>query len=148
MMRLVRRLAYFLRQRRLEAELAEELEFHRRERQERLERSGVAADAAAAASRRHLGNVTLAREDARGVWIAPWLEGLWQDVRYAARGLRQRPAFTAAAALTLALGIGANAAIFSVIEAVVLRPLPYADADRLVRIGQSWNRVDPGAMSP
>src|SRR5262245_10364659 len=108
MSRLIRRMQYLVRGRCMEAELREELEFHRAERQARLEQSGMPSHEAADASRRHMGNITLAREDARGIWIAPWLESLWQDLGYAWRGLRRSPAYASAAALTLALGIGAN----------------------------------------
>jgi hypothetical protein len=82
MTRLLRRLRYLIRQRQIEAELAEELESHRAMTQERLERSGVPSIEASYASQRALGNLTLAREDAREVWIWPSPERLWQDVRY------------------------------------------------------------------
>src|SRR6476659_7932634 len=68
------------------------------------------------------------------------METIWQDLRYAFRGLSKVPAFSVAAAVTLALGIGANTAIFSVVERVLLRPLPYKDSARLVQV---WNTYPP-----
>ena len=85
-------------------------------RQAQLERDGLPRESAVLASRRALGNVTLAREDAHGVWTLAWLETLWQDARIAVRGLRKTPALAGVAVLTLALGIGANTATFSVIS--------------------------------
>ena len=90
---------------------------------------------AAIAGRRELGNLTLAAENARAVWGWSWLAGIWGDVRYALRTLRRQPNFTAVATISLALGIGANAAIFGLMDAVLWRKLPVADPDRLVMLG-------------
>jgi putative ABC transport system permease protein len=126
-----------MRQRKVEAELAEEIETHRRIMQERLEQAGMSGDEARYASSRALGNASLAREDARAVWIPPSLESVWQDARYGFRNLLRTPGFTAVVLSTLALGIGLNSAIFSVVDAVLLQPLPYADPERLVTIFES-----------
>lgn len=133
-MKLIRRIEFLIRHRRAEAELAEELELHRALTQDRLEQNGVSRDDAARASRRALGNVTLAREDARAVWIWPSFEHLWQDVRFGARLLRKQPAFAATAILTLAVGIGATTTVFSVVEAEIWKPLPFPDSHRLVAL--------------
>ncbi|HEY5218549.1 MAG TPA: ADOP family duplicated permease [Gemmatimonadaceae bacterium] len=119
----------------LDRELAEELRFHR-DRLERDARNGGddAVDALHTA-RRHLGSDLRAREQARERWSFPWLDFLQQDLRYAARGLRKSPGFTATVMLTLGLGIGANAAMFGAIDQLMFRPSPY------MRDASSVNRV-------
>jgi predicted permease len=147
MLKLVRRLWHLTRRNRDDAELAEELEFHRVERQRQLERSGISPEEARYASRRALGNLTLAREDARAVWIWPSLEQLTQDVRYGARLLTKQPTFSATAILTLAVGIGATTTVFSVVEAEIWKPLPFPDSHRLVAI-ETTGPGSSGAREP
>jgi putative ABC transport system permease protein len=113
------------RRRHLDADLDAELEFHLDMRAEEI--GGPAA-------RRLFGNVTSIREHMRDLWAFPSLEALWRDIRYGARMLSRAPTFTVVAVLTIALGVGANTAVFSVADAVLLRPLPFAHADRLVRL--------------
>jgi putative ABC transport system permease protein len=130
----LRRLAYLLRKRRADADLAEEVELHRALKEEALRRRGLPDRDASAASRRALGNTTIALEDARGVWLGGWLTCLAQDARYGLRMLRRRPAFTAVAVVTLAVGLGATTAVYSIADAVLWRPVPFDDPDRLVQI--------------
>ena len=148
--KLLRRLSYFLFRARHEAELLEEIEEHRALRQWQLERNGAMPSDAARTSRRLLGNVTMASEDVREVWIGS-LDSWWQDARHGTRALLKTPSFTAVAIATLALGIGVNTAIFSVVDAAILRPLPYASPDRLVSIweaaiGNGPSSVNTGGM--
>lgn len=129
---LLRRFRYWINLRTRASDLAEEIEAHRAMTQEKLEKSGIPAAEARYASRRALGNITLAREVAREVWIWPSLERLWQDVRYGIRGLRQQPIFAATAILTLTVGVAATTTVFSVVEAEMWKPLPFPDVHRLV----------------
>ncbi|HVT57940.1 MAG TPA: ABC transporter permease [Thermoanaerobaculia bacterium] len=129
--------ALVTRRRGLAAELDEEMAAHiALEIDENIAR-GMTPEAARAAARRHFGNVTLTAELARQAWSFPTFESLLQDLRYGLRGIRRAPGFSLVVILTLALGIGANTAIFSVIYSVLLRPLPYPHADRLVWLGES-----------
>ena len=128
MRELFARLFDWLRRDRLDAELTEELSFHRRQ----LERD-IPGDATVA--RRRMGNVTRVREEARDRRSIPWFDHLQQDVRYAFRGLRRSPGFTAAVVITLGLGIGANAAMFNVIDQLMFRPFAYLrDPDHVQRV--------------
>ena len=139
---LLRRLRYFLRRSRHDADLRDEIESHRAHRQDALARGGLEPDAAAWASRRAIGNVTLAVEDARDVWAARALDNMQQDVRAAVRGLRKSPGFAVVAIGTLALGIGANTALFSIFSSLILRPLPVRDPGSLALLTDgsgSWS---------
>lgn len=127
-----RRLWFWLRRQRIEAELREEIETHRSLREDALRRFDDPSPAAA--SHRALGNVTLAREDARGVWIWPWLESVALDLRHGLRSLRRRPTLTLAIFLTIAIGTAALTAAAAVAHTVLLKATPYDNADRIVQL--------------
>jgi predicted permease len=91
-----------------------------------------------------MGNMTLAREDARAAWIAPWLETIWQDVRYGVRALRRNPGFASVAIMTLGLGIGATTALFSVADTILWKPLPVVNPEELVFLDRHPGRVSGG----
>jgi predicted permease len=146
MSKLFRRFQHLLRSRQNAADLAEELELHRSLKQQELEEAGVPREEACYAAQRDLGNVTLAREEARSVWIRPWLESVWQDLVYGFRSLRRQPGFTLVALVALGSAIGLNTSLFTTFSALALRPWPVKNPERIVKVFQvSKSTPDGGA---
>jgi predicted permease len=143
----VRLLSWFSRTRRLD-DLSVEIESHIAEKTDELVAQGMARADAERAARRAFGDVTRVKEAAGDVWrLESFLGNLASDARHALRGLIQKPGYSLAVVLTLALGIGANAVVFALVNAVVLRPLPYPEPDRIISASQLVeDGRDPGAL--
>jgi putative ABC transport system permease protein len=140
----------FFKREEADADLRQELESYLEITTNEYVARGMDPDAARAAARRKLGNSTLVREEIYYMNTIPFIESLSTALRYWFRTLRREPMFTAAATLTLALGIGATTAIFSVVNGVLIKPLPYPAADELLSVshsapGMGWASPSPSA---
>lgn len=127
----LRRLRYFARQRQADADVRAELEFHREMKTRDLEATGLSVVDASIAARRAMGNTLLAREDARAVWIWSSIDNTLRNIRHGARLLRNSPTFAVTSIVTLGLCIGANAAIYTLVDWLLIRPLQFPDVGRL-----------------
>ncbi|HVN06705.1 MAG TPA: ABC transporter permease [Bryobacteraceae bacterium] len=135
-----RRLRYWINRRERQGLLWEEMEFHIESMIEELAAQGMSEPEARAAAHRKFGNMTQNSEDSRSTWIARWMSDLVQDLRHSFRGMRRDAGFTVFTMLIAGLGIGASSTVFSVVNALLLRPLPFRDPGRLVWItnGDDW----------
>lgn len=138
----LRRIKFWLLNHREQSAIDEEMRLHMQLRAERISSSGVDIEEAGRAARRHFGNQLQFREASREMWISRWFDDFLRDVQIGSRALMRNPGFTAVAVLTLALGLGANTAIFSVIHTVLLKPLPYRDAGRILQISRVFKGGD------
>ena len=143
MMRMLRHVWASLRRGRLDDRIREELDHHIAWKAAELEADGVAPDEARRRAAVAVGNTARLREDSRAVWGFPAFDSVAQDVRYGLRQMRHAPTFTAVAVLSLAIGIAASAAVFSLADAIVFRKLPVADPDALVVFKWSSGPVFP-----
>jgi macrolide transport system ATP-binding/permease protein len=138
---LIRRLRYWMDSARRNEALREEMQLHLAEKATELQAEGMTAERARAEARRRFGNVGLKHDESREIWIARFWSELGQDVRYGCRTMIANKAFSALAVLSLALGIGANTAIYSLMESILLRSLPVADPESLVVL--NWHSRPP-----
>jgi putative ABC transport system permease protein len=144
LLQLCRRLLFYWRREEFDRQLEEEMKFHLEMKAQENLSNGMSSEEALYAARRQFGNQTLLKEASRDMWSFHFLETLWQDLRYAVRMLLKTPGFTLIAVLTLALGIGATTAIFSVIYATLFESLPYPKSDQLVMV---WSQASRGRNS-
>src|SRR5512138_2667517 len=121
--------------------LGEEMELHLEEKAAELEADGMTAEGARAEARRRFGNVGLKQEESREIWTTRFLSELGQDIRYGCRTMAGNKAFSALAVPSLAIGIGANTAIYSLIESILLRSLPVRDPEALMVL--NWHSRPP-----
>src|ERR1700722_18637220 len=145
--RFLKKLESLLRRQRFDNELDEEMGFHRDQVEQAFIAGGMEPEAARYAAMRQFGNATRVKEKSHEV-VGFRFESVMQDVRYALRQLASNPGFTAVMTLTLALSIGANSAIFSVIEGVLLKPLPYPHAEQIVRLFLSSSEFPKFPLNP
>src|SRR6266542_1433707 len=138
---LIRRLRYWLESAKRSEALREEMELHLAEKAAELQSDGMTAERAGAEARRRFGNLGQKQEESREIWMTRFLSELGQDIRYGCRTMAANKAFSALAVLSLALGIGANTAIFSLMESILLRSLPVADPESLVVL--NWHGRPP-----
>lgn len=137
---LLERARFWFQRRRRTEDLDDEIQLHLDLRIQRNLEKGMSPGEARNSAIQVFGDATRIREEATSVWISIWFDHLWQDLRFGARWLKRSPAFTAVIVATLAVGIGVNTAMFSVVNAVLLQPLPYPTPERLIWIANS----DPG----
>src|ERR1700752_4779335 len=140
-MNTLRRLRYWIEGAKRSEALREEMELHLAEKAAELQADGLTAERARAEARRRFGNVGLKHEESREIWMTRYWSELRQDVRYGCRTMAANKAFSALAVLLLALGIGANTAIYSFMESILLRSLPVADPASLVVL--NWHSRPP-----
>ena len=144
---LKRRVLYLFQRNRQALELDEEMRLHLELRAQKMRQQGMADEGAGPAARRQFGNRTSLAETSSELWGWGAWERLAQDFQYALRSLRKSPAFSVVAVLTLALGLGMNTAVFSVVNAVILRKLPYHDPDRLISLWEEYTKQGPNHFS-
>ncbi len=137
LVRLWLRLVFRWQREQLDRELAEEIESHRILKQAANDRLGLDPQAARDLSRRQMGNIAVAQEECREMWSFVKVDSLLKDMQFAVRVFARAPGFTAIAVLSLAIGIGGNAAMFSLVDKLLVQPLPYLQPDRLVALRAS-----------
>src|SRR4030095_14582355 len=135
---LFRRLRYWLHQRRADEDLADELQFHHQMVERDLIQDGLSRQDAIGTARRTMGNLALAREGARAVWVFPWVDSLWQDVRHGVRGLRRSPGLVIVSALSLGLGFGLNVILYMGVLTIFGHQPTMVEPGRMVGVEPSY----------